>query len=656
MDKYNPLNPSQEFVSWILSINRDWRTRIYYKVFDDYVKQAEEWLKDTTRIQDLEEHTEAHRQAVIREGERVKENSLYYMKKWNWYVEASAEGGKLKTTTCDSQDVMCFLMDYGCSMFIAKARGIRSTSTFLPLACLKVRRIKNESIQYICSTETKAKKLFEEKVKWTEQQDPVWLRPTIGSSTQKSREYYRHVSKSERQGMRSKIFIDAPSKDVVNAINPNIVLIDEAPSIGMFDIMMQEARPALFTYDPITKERKMTKQIIAWGSSQEDDTDTQVSDEFENAWKALFENYQKGDYSDGIVPLFFSCWAIPGLTQDQYNNEYKVALSKKKESHLIRFRKHYPTCPDDVFLRNVDTLIPFEDIQGQLDKIYLLIKNKEMALFRGYFMPVYDRNAPLPPEIGSPYRITDAQFIPVDDSQESQATVTIFEHPNKDWVNAYYQGTDPIVGASGHSKFSSVIWDNRKEDDYGKTISAVLNCRHTNYKKDYEQAYCLHLYYSTKEHFIHELLEINVGNEYNTYCEVMRYGYNMIANLELPHYLQVGEQIVGINKKSGNADKILNKTQDLMRDYTDRIFIDEFWNQARTYVRHKNKANYTDSFKPSDKHCFDDVLDAATYAYIASLCFTKEPKNIKVQKEISKPKRRQVMRNGQLVYEEVRRR
>lgn len=658
MQKYNPTEPDENFVKWILSINKSWRDRTTFQPFEDYKNQCEDWIKENLRVHNFEPDSEEQRQAILKEGSRVKENSLYYMKKYNWYVEASANGGKLKTTTCEVQDVMCFLIDYGCSMLIAKARGIRSTSTFLPVAGMKVRRYKNMSVQYICSSETKAKKLFDEKVKFSTQSDPEWLQPRVGSETKKGIEYYKQVAKGEREGMKSKLFIDAPSKDVVNAINPNLVLIDEAPSIGMFDIMMQEARPALFTFDPDTGERRMTKQLIAWGSSQEDEEGAQVSDEFENYWKALYANYQKGDYSDGFVPVFFDCWAIPGLTEEMYNNERTVAISKQKESALIRFRKHYPTCPDDVFLRNADTLIDFEDIQGQLERIYMLIKIHKLTLMKGYFEPIYDQNHPLPLELGSPYRIIGTNWVPVDDTELDKATVTIFAHPNYDWVNRYYQGTDPIVGTGGHSMFASAIWDNCSEKDDGKTIAAILNCRHTNYHKDYEQAYCLHLYYSnpSQNHFIPELLEINVGHTYHTYCEVMRYGYNMIANAELPDSLRCGEQIIGINKKSPNAPHILFKTKDLMFNYCGRIMIPEFWQQARTYVRDK-RANVTvDRFSPNDKTDFDDILDGGTYAYICSQCSHREPKNIRTENQASKPQKQLVYRNGTLVYENVKKR
>ena len=655
MEKYNPINPDENFVRWILSICKNWRDRGQFQPFLDYVKQCEDWLKQGVKVSDYTEHSSEWEQAIKGERERVATNSLYYMRKYNYFVDAKEQGGKRKTTTCDSQDVMCFLLDYGCSMLIAKARGIRSTSTFLPIAGIKAARIKNISIQYICSNESKAKRLFSEKVKVTAQNDPLWLQPSIGKDTEKSREYFRKTSKGERVGMLSKLFIDAPSKDVVNAINPDIVMIDEAPSISIFSTMMQEARPALFSErDGV---RTQAKQIIAWGSSQVDEGDNvQVSNDFENEWKALYEAYQKGDYSAGIVPIFFDCWAIPSLTQEQYDREYKIAASKKRESDIIRNRKHYPTCPDDVFLKNVNTLIPFEDIQGQLEKIYLFIKNKDIALYRGYFQPVYDKNHPLPPEIGSPYRIINAEFIPVSDTQMNDATVTIFSHPKKDWIYRYYQGTDPVVGVSGHSKFASAIFDNCNEKDAGKTLSAVLNSRHTNYKKDYEQSYCMHLYYSNipQKHFIPELLEINLGNEYNSYCEIMSFGYNMIANKELPEYLQVGEQIVGINKKSNNAENILRKTQSLMLDYGGRIYMDEFWMQAKTYVKHQNKANYADSYKPIDKFAFDDILDAATYAFIASLCYQKEPKNLQVEKATNRPQRKMVLRNGSLVYETVK--
>ena len=656
MERYNPVTPDPAFVAWVISINKGWRERTNFEPFNEYVKQCDDWIKDPNKPDNYTVGTREWVNAVKIEGERVAVNSLYYMKAYNYFVDASVNGGKRKTTTCESQDVLCFLLDYGCSMLIAKARGIRSTSTFLPIAGIKSRVVKNMRIQYVCSSDSKAKKLFAEKVKMTTQNDPLWLRPSVGNDTLSSIEYYRKNKKGERSGMNTSLFINAPNKDVVNAINPDLVLVDEGPSIPIFSTMLQEARPALYTHTG--EERKQTKQFIGWGSSQVDDDDVkQISDEFEKEWKALYESFQKGVYDDGVVPIFFDCWAIPGLKQEDYDREQRIAIGKKTETALIRFRKHYPTSPEDVFLRNVDTIIPFEHIQAQLEIIYKGVKSRDLILQRGYFNPVYDKSKPLPPEIGSPYKIIGAEFMPLDDTQINLSTVVIYKHPQQNWVNRYYQGTDPIKGATGHSKFASCIWDNADIKEGGKTIAAILNCRHTNYHKDYEQAYCLHLYYSNanQNHFIPELLEINDGSEYNNYCEMMNFGYNMIANMELPDYLRTGaenNQIIGIRKTSNNAPKILRKTQDLLLNYKDRIMIDDLWIQAKTYVRHQNAKNYQDSYKPADKYCFDDVLDGATFSYVATLSREADARQINTEKDFNTGRRRKVLRDGVITYED----
>lgn len=653
LPEYNPLEPSEDFVRWILSINRSWRDRIIYEPFEGYVNQCNEWLAEKGRVEYYEEGTEQYNHAIKQERERFKVNSLYYMEKYNWFKYAKAEGGKLKTITCDSQKVICFLIDLGASQAIAKARGIRSTSTYLPVLGLKAKCFKNLHGKYICSDKTKSEQLFSDYIKFSAQEDPHWMQPNICGDSKTHYEYGLKMDKGEKQGLCSKISISAPSKDVINAANPDIDMIDEAPSIPIFDIMLQEARPALFVSDPVTNKRKMSKQIIAWGSSQVDESETQTSDAFEQWWKSLYEQWLKGNYEEGIVPLFFDCFAIPGMTESEYEREKRVAESKNKEAAIIRFRKHYPTCPEDVFLKNVDTLIPFEDIQAQLEKIYLCIKKQSIVIQRGYFEPVYDKKDPLPPEIGSPFRIINANFVPLPDGREKDATVTIFMPPEYNWMNRYFQGTDPIVGQSGHSKFASAIWDKKLN-----TLSAVVNCRYSTYKKSYEQAYLLHLYYSdiNNRRHIPELIEINVGNEYNTYCEVMRTGLNMTARLELPEYLQTGDHIIGVRKTSDNKDRILNKTQELMELYGGRIYIEDFWLQAKSYVRHPNKKGYKDSFAPSDKFSFDDILDAGTYAYINSLCCSQSPRDLGEQAQSNRPKRRAVFKDGHLQYEIIRKR
>lgn len=650
--KYDPFNPPKDFTNWILSINKSWLDRISYQPFEDYVKQCHDWINEAVDVSSLEEGTERYMDLLKQERERFKLNSLYYLNKYNYYKEAKADGGKIKVTTCDSQNVMAFLVDAGFNLAIAKARGIRASSTFLPIVGLKAKCYKNIHIKYICSDDKKVKNLFDDKLKFSSQNDPDWMQMSILSDRIDGYHYGIKDRQGKVRGLNSKITINAPSKDAINGQNPDIVLIDEAPSIAIFDIMLKEGRPGLFTSDPITNVRSMTKQIISFGSSQSDEEgDRQVSDAFESYWKGLYDSFQKGDFYEGTIPVFFDCFSIPGMTRESYEKEMKVYSQSGKESDIIRGRKHYPTCPDDVFLRNIDTIIPYEDIQGQLDKIYMYIKSRELSLVRGYFQPIYNKEIVMPEGFPSPFAIRDVQFVPCADGYDSQATVTIFEHPKKDWIHRYYQGTDPIVGVGGHSKFSSSIFDGAEKSDSGKTISAILNCRPTNYKLAYEQAYCLHLYYSNPQKgcFIPELLEINVGNEYHSYCEAMKFGYNMLSNLDLPDYLQVGDQIIGINKKSNNKDKILNKTEELFSCYGDRIFHDSVFQQLKTYVRHKNKMG-NDSFSPATKADYDDEIDSCTYAYICYLSSNYTAKNIKTEGEVKNKVRKLVFRNGYNQY------
>lgn len=654
LPKINPFQPPDDFVAWVKSINKSFLSMIRYAPFEEYCAQAIEWKNNrpNTKSTEKTERIDAIKEEVI----RLRCNSLYYMEAFNYYKEMKAEGGKLKTTTCMSQKVLCFILDLGISAFITKARGIRASSTFLPVLGMKARINKNLHAKFVCSDTKKVEGLFEDKLKFSYEYDPEFMRVNVGSDRRDGMEFFYKIAKGETGGLNSKIIIHAPSKDVINGLNPDIVVIDEAASIAMFKAIMQQGRPAMFTFDPVTEERSMTKQVIAWGTSQPFDGKSQnVSEEFLHEWKRLADEWDKDIYTSGIVPIFFDWSAVPGLTQEMYEQERSIAEGTGKDIDIKAFRNNYPSCVEDILLSSVETLIPYEEIAARLDNINLLIKNRKLVLERGYFIPIYDRSQPLPPEIGSPFKIIGAEWYPTPDGA-TVATTTIFMRPDHDWIDRYYQGTDPIESQAGSSNFSSSIWDNLGGEQ-NKTIAACMSFRPVDYRHAYEQAYCLHLFYSnpSQNKFIPELLEINIGMGYLQYCEIMKYGYNIISNKELPLYLQVGDHLSGISKRSNNAPKILDKTYDLMKTWGSSIFIDHFWIEAKTYIKHNNKMGYGVRFSPADTQFNrDDRIDSCTYAYIASLCYEDvKPKNIKSDSILRKKRRIQKMVNGHLVYADV---
>ena len=654
LPSYNPFNPPENFVRWVLSITDSFRDRIRYHAFEEYKLQASEWIDENERLEGYK-NEDSQMEFAARERLKMRFNSLYYLNKYHHYKDSESLSGVYKTIASPSQEVLAFLMDIGCCQFISKARYVRSSTTLLGIAGLKIRIFNNLNCKYVIgsagNSEEKAQSLFNEKVRIPTDHDPAWMQMKPLYDTKKGFTYGRKGSDGGRKGTLSSLDIKVATLDVFNAENPDMILVDEAPTIPVFDRMMTEGRPALFKDDPVTMEKRMAKQVIAWGTSHHDkDSSVQLSEAFENEFKTLLQAYRDGIFSDGIVPLFFDMWANPGMTDDIYQREYQVAEKTGKKYVMSQFRKNYPRNIEDAFLKTYDTIIPYEDISEYHERINELIKKEQLTLERGRFRPIFNTKKPIDNWI-SPYEIIGAEWI-VSRPGDTDYTATIFLHPHKGWNYRYYQGTDPIFSESGHSKGASAIWDERD-----KTISAYVNCRPDDYRLFYEQAYCMHLYYSDldRQFFPYELLEINIGGGYKDYCEKMRLGYNLINRLELPEYLQHGQHITGIRKTSANAGLVANATKDMLLMYGDKLFIDDLWIQLKTYIPQAYKNGLGHGRSPADpKYNFDDLIDACTFAYIASLCFEGMiPRQVKVDDMGRRRETQLVFENGFNVYKEV---
>jgi hypothetical protein len=129
----------------------------------------------------------------------------------------------------------------------------------------------------------------------------------------------------------------------------------------------------------------------------------------------------------------------------------------------------------------------------------------------------------------------------------------------------------------------------------------------------------LGLYYSTqlKDHKsgIRQLVEENVGGEYINFCTDYGFGHTLTMRDMLPDNLRLGGSGIGIRKHGSNSMNLVNRLEDLLINYADRIDSYQFWGQCKTYVK-KETATST-KYGPENKNIhFDDLIDAGVYSYI----------------------------------------
>ena len=333
--------------------------------------------------------------------------------------------------------------------------------------------------------------------------------------------------------------------------------------------------------------------------------------EFETEFKAAMQAWKDRDFNYGIIPIFFDCFAKPGVNQEFYDKEKKVYYAKGPES-AIQFHQHYPVSIDDMFLISSETIWPLDSINKQIKAIKSLPPLEKPKY--GHFVPLYDYGQPKSERSDVPYEISGAEFIAVEDGDPS-ATTIIFRHPEERWSNRYFQGTDPIYSETGHSLMASAIWDS-----VDGTVSACMNYRTRDYRYCYLQALLLGLYYDNKN--CRNLVESNVGSGYNDYIDNKGFYRTLVPNNMLSKHMRiVSGQTMGINKKGNTGRFILNKLQELLEVYGKDIYIEEFFIQLKTYVRKTSREGH-ESFKVENaKYYYDDVIDSIVYAYICGQSF-----------------------------------
>jgi len=643
-DEWAPKSTTEhedDFIAWIDSINQNGFTnKIKYRKFTLYCQQAYQWLSENKSFTQFEDEDEQY-DFFMEELRRCDENALYFLNKYGYYKEGDAEdkSGTAKYVARPVHELFAYLDDCGYSVGIAKGRQIAATTTLMMLDVRDVVFKSNHFMKFITEDVDKAEEIFEDKLKFAFSELPSWMRPNVLNERDNLFKIGYKTEKGKKEGVGSKILVVAPKRTAIAGGAPQKVKIDEAGNIGILGIMIGNARPTMMWTNPKTKKMEIKRRLWFWGTGGEMEKGGKA---FETEFMAIMKQWQERDFSSAIVPIFLDWTCRFGATEADYEREKAVAYAKGNneqdpdaKKHITEFHQSWPRSLSDVFRTSAKTLVDDEYIERELKRIREARNFKKgQALYeRGYFEPVYDTAQPMPEGSDVPYKIIGVNFIPTDDF-DRRASVTIFMHPSKEWVNRYFQGTDPIATYTGSSNFSSSIWD--KEF---KTLSAVLDWRVPDYPQVFLQATLLGMYYNTSQtkKRVHELLESNIGSSYTDYLKNKNFDRELVLNYQLPDILQNNTTInegVGIDNKGQRNQAIIHRMFEMINFYGGNIYIPVIFEQLKTFTC-KVSENGKQMWGPVNrKHFMDDTLFSATYAYIcAELCFPElVPKNLSSSK------------------------
>lgn len=612
-----------EFIKWITSIiDNGFHDKIHYRPFALYCQQAYTWLQDKRTLSDIYDEDERE-DYKMSELIKCDENTLYFINKYGYYKEGDDESGRVKYTARPVHEFMAYMDDCGYSCGIAKGRQIAATTTLMMIDVKEVIFKTNYFMKFITEDKDKAEEIFEDKLKFPFSQLPDWMRPNVLNERDNLFKIGYKQEKGKKEGVGSKILVEAPKRTAVAGGAPQKVKIDEAGNIPLLGQMINNARPTMMWYNPKTKKIQIKRKLWFWGTGGEMEKGGKA---FEEEFMSLVKKWKEGDYSAAVIPIFFNWRCRPGATQEDYDREKRVAYAKEGtpegKKAITEFHQSWPETLSDVFRTSAKTLVDEDYIENALDRIRKVKKENKFTLHQsGYFEPIYDYNEPAPEGSDVPYKIIGSTFIPTDDLDERASTV-IFMQPKTGWINRFFKGTDPIDTDTGLSYFASTVWDK-----YYKCPAAILNWRTRDYRQVFLQSLLLSLYYDTKntKTGIKELIEANRGTSYYQYLENKGFGKECVLNYQLPHAFQNKTTInegVGIDNKGVRNTMIINNMFQMFSVYGDNFYHTILFEQLKTFT-----CNISDKGKemwgPMNKKYFrDDTLYSTTFSYIcAELCF-----------------------------------
>ena len=620
------LNYPPSFINWINSINNEgFQNRIKYKKYELYKQQSEDWMAETESVDDYANDVDKLNY-VDKEKQKCQSNMLYACMKYLYLKEGvNGEANVKVTEVFEAQAIIMFIIDSGYNAMISKARQVGSSTIILGGCMFKSAFTPNFFLKFITVTgEGKQKELFDDKCRFAYESLPDHIRPSPGSYTQDSVDFYNEKSKGNKTQTGGKIVVAPPRTDAINGGSPALVLIDEIGLIKNLSNIISEGRPTLFYPDPNTGKLIMTRQMICWGTAG---SVSEFGGAYESEWKVCKAKWEDKDFSYGIVPLFLNAYARMGFHKDFYDNEYRHAHDPNRENReemIAKFLMAYPLTEDDLFLRTSKYLVPQRVSARHINRIADLPQKPKT----GYFEPIYDESQPRTQDKYLTHGIRDVQFMETSGLSDPRTTTVIFSDKDDSYTNRFYQGTDPINSESGKSKLCSVIWD----DEFHRP-AAILNIRGYTYKltddstglsdlkESMREVVLLAIYYGCPPH----LIETNAGSNLIEYVDSFNQLYRkLVSNAELPTLLQTSTRKIGLFNSHANAKNIIDELIELMDNYADNIDSRDFWIQMKTFAE-KSQTQGKVRYQAEDLTLNrDDIIFGLVFSYI---CMKSYPNN-----------------------------
>ena len=625
---------TETFFEWINSMTFGYfPLKKQYEPFEFYKLQAYKWDKENNNPENVSD-SELKTEVAIKEVERWNENTLYFANKYGWAKDGSNETGTIRYKAKEANAVLLYLIDCGYPILCGKPRQIFATTTVGLFAMKSCITKFNFFMKLITEDDSTGQEILRDKIKYPFGQLPEWGRCEIDSDALKK----FHTGYKREKGIytypNSRVEEVAPTITAVNGGSPNVVLIDEADSVSGLIEMIDEAKPTMYASRE-GGELELVRQCICWSTGV---STKKGKGEFEQLWIKTITEWNKRNFRGAMfVPIFFS-WHVrcnrrvyEEIKESYYtgqNIEEGITLEQSQQ----RFHIHYPSTWRDMFTSTTNTLVSRDIITEGLEQIRNL--PMEAKPVYGYFEPVYDLNKKESDTSDTPYKIIDANFIPVDDENKDEWSTIMVLMPDRKWKDRYYQGTDPIANETGLSYMASTIWDKYIMVTDGENtfvtqapICMVYNRKQNDPKYTFLQCMLMGIYYDNlpkgMKQGVPELLENNIGTAYKEYRGVKGFNKNLVYNTELPVDFRGGGSTWGVNvtgKGSVRKRMVVAKMRELFTMFSKNIFFAVLFKELETYVNKTSESG--ESWQPLDKRIYhDDGLDGTTYSYICSLCY-----------------------------------
>jgi hypothetical protein len=609
-----------EFIPFIMSHYKRFCDLKAYKKFWYYTKQAKDWVEEPD--EDLEGMDKyGKRRWYRREFERISQNSMYALWKYVWYKEPDLPGGEGRYEPTLAMMFLAYLVDDGRSGKIGKGRQITSTTTITAIAIIKMITRVNYHCKLIACDLATTEEIFEDKLKYAFGRLPMWAKPIVNND--KDNMFRVVFDSSKKKGSRksrsSKTSIVAPKLSAINGGAPDMVLVDEAPFLDIYEGMVTEGRPTLFT--KIGDKLRLKRQLWAWGTGGRS---AKGGGSFEKAHRALFKRWEMGEFGDGFVPIFLDWTCRPGITEEFYKSERRRVMletdgqnADDREKAIITFRQHYPGSLDDMYTVADNTWFSNVFIVRNEEKINALPTRLQPSF--GYFEPVYDMAVRNPPDSFLAHPILDSKWVPTG-AESVGGWCTMFMHPRRNAVWNYFQGTDCVMSDEGLSNQASAI-----VDAYMKTVPCIVDMRAEDPYYGWLQSKLMGMHYRNHgQRFCHEVVERNIGVPYIKWLQgpEWRATQSLVTDFQLPDDLSTGSSEVGFDSKANRKHHLVSMGGEWTRKNGENIYISQFWSQQRYFVK-KTGTTGKVTVGVSDRRAHkDDVIDAV---YLAIACMKAFP-------------------------------